>query len=821
MPLFQPTNCSPSLLGPLGSGTVDAGTSGSRNPITFSWQVNGNEPMTAFRIQIYRNYSSGQQIYDSGKLTTNCPFNGTDGKGNPVLFTYTLSAADSTLANNLQFKWIVTQWWGDSSDANSIVQTSASAFNTQAAPTVTISDHTTADYGRTGTWTATYTGGPLMWVRWQLYTWENNESYLIDDTGEIATITLSYTYSGIDYSHSYSLVCTIQDTYGVQATANGFYAQSIPTKPWLGEVQACRREDMGGTLVKWSRVLDTPSASRTQGVGVGDGILYVQSENDSITWDTTNGAAMRIVWPWSAVWMGYATSLPMYLFRLTVGQTSGGENIYYTVYVRSNRVTVYLGGVQIGDALIDCTEGDRLAVVATPTQFWVSVWHGTYATATAESGVAVSFSNGVKGGRVTSLLLNEDDSLSVTYQTSVDAYATTANAKLSQTVYNIISGVSLYGPQECKYFWVLRGSLADNDAANIIGGAGDYQPSWSINYDTWFLTNFGGEDTFDYDYRYIGGNVAFGSPFTYGGADIYRKDAGSPIYRFIGHNSLPSYNLIVDASAKSNQTAEYIVWFNDASNNLVTTYWYGTTSVTPCFAEWQLISATQNSDGSYTPDQTFRFRYNVSTGAMTNSNTPNVLQNFTQYPTVQLATANYKAGTLTGYIGSLDGNYQYTESIKTRDALFALSVSAQPLFLRNRKGDFMRVAISAPVTATVADNTRQQIESISVSWVEVDDASKDRVFLQPPNDILSVTATAQSSAGNIRVNWGASLYADTYQVQRQTYGDGAWYTIASGLTVQTYYDAAIVSGTQYRYRVCGVNVTGGGNYTESSYATAP
>lgn len=262
------------------------------------------------------------------------------------------------------------------------------------------------------------------------------------------------------------------------------------------------------------------------------------------------------------------------------------------------------------------------------------------------------------------------------------------------------------------------------------------------------------------------------------------------------------------------------MWLNDASDNPSFNHWYGATSVTPCFSEWHLISATENSDGSFTPNTVYRFRFNVTSGAMTNSNAPNVLQNFTQYPTVQLATANYKAGTLTGYIGSIDSNYQYTEQISVRDALFTLSVSDQPLFLRSRKGDFMRVAISAPVTATVADNTRQQMESMSVSWVEVADTSRARVYLVPPGDILAVNASA--STGYIGINWNYSANTKTYTLERQALGQRDWTTLKTGIPLEqrSYQDATVVSGTQYRYRVCGVNATGNGDYTESALVMA-
>ena len=49
----------------------------------------------------------------------------------------------------------------------------------------------------------------------------------------------------------------------------------------------------------------------------------------------------------------------------------------------------------------------------------------------------------------------------------------------------------------------------------------------------------------------------------------------------------------------------------------------------------------------------------------------------------------------------------------------ALSVSANPMFLKNRKGDLWRVKISGAISMMTADATREQIQTASVPWVEV------------------------------------------------------------------------------------------------------
>lgn len=85
MALFMPTNITPSTLGALGNGTVDA----SQN-MTVTWQVDGQNAMTAFEIKILANTAESAQLYDSGKRTDNCPFYGRNAKGD-VVFSATRS----------------------------------------------------------------------------------------------------------------------------------------------------------------------------------------------------------------------------------------------------------------------------------------------------------------------------------------------------------------------------------------------------------------------------------------------------------------------------------------------------------------------------------------------------------------------------------------------------------------------------------------------------------------------------------------------------------------------------------------------------------
>lgn len=148
--------------------------------------------------------------------------------------------------------------------------------------------------------------------------------------------------------------------------------------------------------------------------------------------------------------------------------------------------------------------------------------------------------------------------------------------------------------------------------------------------------------------------------------------------------------------------------------------------VMPCWWNWSLLVCDATDDDSiFTVNAAYRFRYNVQSGTVSNNNMPNLLQNFTPYPKIQLAPQNFRSGTISALLGAIDwtsGQPQYIDKIEWEKALNALSVSQKPMFLKNRKGDIIRVKLSQPVTMTTADATQEQTQTASLSWVEIGSA---------------------------------------------------------------------------------------------------
>ena len=163
--LYQPTNVIPSLTGALGNGVIDA-----YYDLTVSWQVNGSSKMTAFQIDIFRNNSESTLLLSTGRLTDNCPFSGTNYKGEAQTFSYVISATalkNAGIVNGGEYKLTIKQWW---SDTDFVLQTSASAFITRGTPNVIVNQFPIPLAERKYTFTANSyqsEGDTLNWVRWQ------------------------------------------------------------------------------------------------------------------------------------------------------------------------------------------------------------------------------------------------------------------------------------------------------------------------------------------------------------------------------------------------------------------------------------------------------------------------------------------------------------------------------------------------------------------------------------------------------------------------------------------------------------------------------
>lgn len=690
MAIFQPSQVVPDVRSGLGLGVVDV-TQG----MTVSWHIAGASAMTAFSITIYDNDSESTQLYTTGQLSDGCPVYGTSSTGEFLFFSYTIPAADlasAGIVNGNEYKLIIQQWW---SADDSVTQASASAFVTRAAPTLSISAIGTGGVinTRSYTFTGSYSqaqGDTLNWFRWQIATADNTDDPFFD-SGEISgTMDISCTYDGFFAGSSYAVRLTAQTENGVEADTGWVtFSVSYSVSDTSGEVTAgC----VGGTdavLVEWSGIGYIPGTANGTYM-IGDGQLMLPA-GSSVTWDRAGTGAMSFDAPWSVIWKGTLGSANADIF--TIGQSGGDVTLSYDyaaqtiVLAKGGTTLVSRTGIINSPLVTAVLTEDTLALRC---EYMAG---GLYPTATRYP--------------ATTLYPATDTNHTISTYTLSPSY----------TQESIIS-VSVGGVQVCDFIEVIDGTASSATiTAAITNGtyvpgddASDYMlADWSDGLDAGTL-NIGGQELV--------------------GFELYRRQGTSGSLVKVAKTDVNT-SRVYDYGALSQQGPyTYFLFPLGADTYIANALTSGTTM--PCWWNWTLMECAETDDkNAFTVLAAYRFRYNIETGAMTNNNSPSLLNNFTQYPKIQLAPQNYKSGSLTGLIGMVDystGQPDYVDTIAWRDAIYALSVTQNPLFLKNRKGDLFRVKLSGAVSMQTDDKTREQTQTMTLPWAEVGSAQNVSLY---------------------------------------------------------------------------------------------
>ena len=122
--------------------------------------------------------------------------------------------------------------------------------------------------------------------------------------------------------------------------------------------------------------------------------------------------------------------------------------------------------------------------------------------------------------------------------------------------------------------------------------------------------------------------------------------------------------------------------------------------------------------------------------------------------------------------------------------------------------------LAAPYTKTMADNMGHgwYYNGDSLGWDSLTAALPPIASGANPSGL-----TATVTAGQPVLSWWGSAHATGYNVKRASTAGGAYTTLATGLTTNTYTDAAVTPGTTYHYVVTATTPSGEtGNSNETS-----
>lgn len=672
MALFQPTNILPDMLSGAENGTVfyDPNDSGATTEI--SWTVNGNSPLRMYKIDFFKNNASSTLTDSTGQVLIP-PFYAVSSDGTETRYSctvptsYFVNAADA--ANGYTGKFKITQYWGLFN--HYVEQRSASVFRLNGISSVSVGFDSDPGFGGVYNFKAVFTAPnpdhfetSLVWTRWQIL---NGDP--IQDTGMVwGASDLTWTCQQLLPGYTYMLKFTAMTSMGEELSAY----LAVP----FGE---------DGDFIKINGAIEAACDKNTKSVAVsvkfGDAIPCVSSPNPISSYIDNTG---HIILPSGAT---VSWDIPQTLSNSKWGfYWTGKANLDGNVVTVTQAGGTQFGIKQLGSAFY-YVPGDWFVGPITNSEtihFYLIPQEGT------------------------------DD-----YLMYCGHYVDGNYAVYNRTVPGI-----LQAPPRKVEFGTGTGTstryIATRDCRIIYGDMTALLNCAQTGASISTVKNPQIALPYYDDALYASQGLALVAYFGPDVSDVslFRSVAGREI-RHLAQlpASLQIINTVYDYGVANDNLYKYFVVYQADEDSPIILYETG--YAIPCWWEWTLIEAVRREDGSYEPYQTFGFDKNFNSGSDGNGSSPSLYNNFTPYPIVMRDTVNRHSGTLNGLIGWLNGPGEYMDNIILRDAIRGLSVSKNAFFLRSRKGDFFKVAISGEIVTSVEDNSPKQQVTASIPWVEI------------------------------------------------------------------------------------------------------
>lgn len=763
MALFQATNITPSLFAGEGNGTVAA-----NDPIVISWQINGTDAMTGFRILIRKNDTASTEVHGV-TATDGCPAYGTNANGEQQIFTYAptdssgnpVKWSDWGLTDGAEYKMNITMYWGTVQSTPFVNLYSPAVFRTRTAPSLAIAVPTTVDKAYT-----TISGGygqeqgdAISWVRWQLYMSASiiggyTPAELLDDTGEMTTGRLQYAVNGLISGNTYFVKCTVQTESGVQVSQLSKFTVNYNMVAGDGTMTA-KCLSNGANLLQWEQdIVDIEGSAPPDfsglenGYSIKDGKLSL--DFSYVMWNVANGKPFSeyaivnngcfILWkfdysaPFNPPARSYAPELEIQYNigafdekpRVThINFAAGKENTIEAYYCRKNEEKLL-------------APPDASVAIAPPDGTKSLLIGLTYNNATGIAPGAVLFwhyldANGSKiSGDFT--VISEDTS-EFPYQ---------------------IRGAFLSGTQICDYLYI---------------GSGNVDPTAAI-----------ATPTFVYPTTKLYANFAEGLQAGNASANlrnvIYRQDTENAGLKKVLYEVPTKFNEIRDFGVRSGEAYTYEAYRLSTDGEMLEDP-ISSEPITHTIDSYILMEATEDANyrNVWHVRDVWIFAYNIQHSEISNNNTPNMMANFTPYRRRQPSTLLGRSGTLQALIGNMDFG-EYGDTWQQMEKLFAISSGAKTFFLKDAKGNLYMVGISAPVTQTITVGSERKQVITSISWEEIGDAS-EAVLIQTPEDdgwvdtnmVSRVKANVSMTSGQLAFSYPAEYKGTTFSLN-ETMGGG-------------------------------------------------
>lgn len=359
--LHQPTNITPSSLANIGNTAVSA-----YDALTVTWQLNGDTPLVAYKIDFYLNNSTSQSLFSTGKVTVSPSVAPKDKYGDPVFFAVTPGYPWSHIgvSNGNTYKYKITQYWGSGTN-DYTEQYSDTVFSAVAEPDLSIVLNYPPEAGNVFpsphiSMTANVqlgSGDAVRAVRWVV-----SHGAIIDDTGYIETPVLDYEYDGItpDSHSSYTVACYIQTQLGMTAQAERTFDCFYETTASPDFTAKCNCDGSVTLNYPIGGIKSVPGTAIPASGATFSGGNLVLAAGAKVRW-TTYGISAPYYIGYKGIWGSTAVEI----FQLsnlagnTLSVTAGG-----------GRVTLYLNGSQLTYLITGPLKvGEAFCVQISPTKF--------------------------------------------------------------------------------------------------------------------------------------------------------------------------------------------------------------------------------------------------------------------------------------------------------------------------------------------------------------------------------------------------------------------------------------------------------------------
>lgn len=242
-----------------------------------------------------------------------------------------------------------------------------------------------------------------------------------------------------------------------------------------------------------------------------------------------------------------------------------------------------------------------------------------------------------------------------------------------------------------------------------------YKPT--LNSNSRFLATFDSATTLSQGIA----DVALGYTFS-----VYKEITGTNQLIYVskineGDLSITDYNVVNNTNYTYYIFKEGESTISEAvvSNNINTCWW-----------DWSLIDVIPSSTDKQlyiAVGDIWKFNLNIANGARTQSMNTTVYNTLARFPKVSTGKLNYSNGSLTCILGDVqkvaNQGLQYVEPASLLEDWNKFCADGNIKLLKDRKGNAMLVSI-VDNSSQLDDITHEQVNSITFSWVQVEDANR-------------------------------------------------------------------------------------------------